>query len=140
MESVLFGQSLRRLRRELAWSPEQLAEAAGMTLNYIGTSSAANSVRPHICSSGSRSAIEIDVLTFLGDFKRGAIPKLLLEYGRLNMMSGWLPRYRRVMRPTTVASVNAAIATNQYASLLRGGSFSASAIRVYVNRTTTAIE
>ena len=35
-EAVLFGETLRQFRTERRWSQERLAEAAGITLNYVG--------------------------------------------------------------------------------------------------------
>lgn len=35
-EAILFGETLRRFRTERGWSQERLAEAAGITLNYVG--------------------------------------------------------------------------------------------------------
>ena len=78
-EAVLFGQSLRRLRLEHDWSQEQLAEAAGVTLNYIGNLERGEQGPSLHILVRLALAFEIDVPTLLGDFQRSAIRKLRLE-------------------------------------------------------------
>lgn len=77
-EAVLFGQSLRRMRQERQWSQEQLAEAAGVTLNYIGNlERGEQGPSLHILVRLAR-ALEMDLPELLGDFGRGALRRLLL--------------------------------------------------------------
>lgn len=78
-EAVLFGQSLRRLRTERGWSQERLAEAAGITLNYVGNlERGEQGPSLHVLVRLAR-ALEIDLSVLLGDFRREVIRKLRLD-------------------------------------------------------------
>jgi XRE family transcriptional regulator, regulator of sulfur utilization len=77
-EAVLFGQSLRRLRTARGWSQERLAEAAGITLNYVGNlERGEQGPSLHILVRLSR-ALGIDVPTLVAEFGHEAIRKLRL--------------------------------------------------------------
>ena len=76
---MLFGESLRRLRLERDWSQQRLAEAAGVTLNYIGNLERGEQGPSLHILMRLALALEIDVPTLLGDFQRGAIRKLRIE-------------------------------------------------------------
>jgi transcriptional regulator with XRE-family HTH domain len=78
-EAVLFGKSLRGLRTARGWSQERLAEAAGITLNYVGNlERGEQGPSLHILVRLAR-ALEIDVPTLLAEFRREVIRKLRLE-------------------------------------------------------------
>jgi transcriptional regulator with XRE-family HTH domain len=78
-EAVLFGQSLRRMRQERQWSQEQLAEAAGVTLNYIvNLERGEQGPSLHILVRLAM-ALEMDLPELLGDFGRGAMRRLQLR-------------------------------------------------------------
>jgi transcriptional regulator with XRE-family HTH domain len=66
------------MRQERQWSQEQLAEAAGVTLNYIGNlERGEQGPSLHILVRLAR-ALEMDLPELLGDFGRGALRRLLL--------------------------------------------------------------
>ena len=78
-EAVLFGQSLRRFRTERGWSQEELAEAAGITLNYVGNlERGEQGPSLHILVCLARG-LGIDVPTLLAEFGNEAIRKLRLR-------------------------------------------------------------
>jgi transcriptional regulator with XRE-family HTH domain len=78
-EAVLFGQSLRRLRTERGWSQDRLAEAAGITLNYVGNlERGEQGPSLHILIRLAR-ALDVDLATLVSDFRRDAIRKLRLR-------------------------------------------------------------
>jgi transcriptional regulator with XRE-family HTH domain len=78
-EAVLFGQALRRLRTQRQWSQEHLAEAAGITLNYVGNlERGEQGPSLHIVVRLAR-ALEMDVPTLLADFQREVVRKIRLE-------------------------------------------------------------
>ncbi|HEX7154432.1 MAG TPA: helix-turn-helix transcriptional regulator [Thermoanaerobaculia bacterium] len=78
-EAVLFGQTLRRLRLERDWSQERLAEAAGITLNYVGNlERGEQGPSLHILVRLAR-ALEIDLPALVGDFRREVIRKLQID-------------------------------------------------------------
>lgn len=77
-EAVVFGQSLRRLRTERGWSQEKLADAAGITLNYVGNlerGEQSPSLHILVCLAG---AFDVDMSVLLSDFRRDAIAKFRL--------------------------------------------------------------
>ncbi len=77
-EAVLFGQALRRFRTERGWSQERLAEAAGITLNYVGNlERGEQGPSLHIIVRLAR-ALGIDVTTLLAEFSYEAIRRLRL--------------------------------------------------------------
>ncbi|HYK04390.1 MAG TPA: helix-turn-helix transcriptional regulator [Thermoanaerobaculia bacterium] len=78
-EALLFGQSLRRLRTERGWSQERLAEAAGITLNYVGNlERGEQGPSLHVLVRLAR-ALEIDLSVLVSDFRRDTIRKLRLD-------------------------------------------------------------
>lgn len=78
-EALLFGQSLRRLRTERGWSQERLAEAAGITLNYVGNlERGEQGPSLHVLVRLAR-ALEIDLPVLVSDFRRDTIRKLCLD-------------------------------------------------------------
>lgn len=78
-EAVLFGKSLRRFRTERDWSQEKLAEQAGVTLNYVGNlERGEQGPSLHVLVRLAR-ALEVDLPTLLGDFRRDVVRKLRLE-------------------------------------------------------------
>lgn len=78
-EAVLFGKSLRRFRTELDWSQERLAEQAGITLNYVGNlERGEQGPSLHVLVRLAR-ALDIDLPTLVGDFRRDVLRKLRLE-------------------------------------------------------------
>jgi len=78
-EALLFGQSLRRLRTERGWSQERLAEAAGITLNYVGNlERGEQGPSLHVLVRLAR-ALEIDLSALVSDFRRDTIRKLRLD-------------------------------------------------------------
>ena len=78
-EALLFGQALRRLRTERGLSQERLAEAAGVTLNYVGNlERGEQGPSLHVLIKLAR-ALDVDVATLLSDFRRDAIRKLRLD-------------------------------------------------------------
>lgn len=78
-EALLFGQSLRLLRTERGWSQERLAEAAGITLNYVGNlERGEQGPSLHVLIRLAR-ALEIDLSVLVSDFRRDTIRKLRLD-------------------------------------------------------------
>lgn len=78
-EAILFGKSLRRFRTERDWSQEKLAEQAGITLNYVGNlERGEQGPSLHVLVRLAR-ALEVDLPTLLGDFRRDVVRKLRLE-------------------------------------------------------------
>jgi transcriptional regulator with XRE-family HTH domain len=78
-EALLFGQSLRRFRAEKGWSQERLAEAAGITLNYVGNlERGEQGPSLHVLVRLAR-ALEMDLSVLVSDFRRDAIRKLRLD-------------------------------------------------------------
>src|SRR5437588_13090247 len=79
VEATLFGEGLRRFRRERGWSQETLAEAAGLTLNYIGNLERGEQTPSlHVLVRLAR-AFEIDLASLVVDFKQDTIRKLRLD-------------------------------------------------------------
>jgi transcriptional regulator with XRE-family HTH domain len=78
-EALLFGQALRRLRTENGWSQERLAEAAGITLNYVGNlERGEQGPSLHVLVRLAR-ALDTDLSILLSDFRRDTIRKLRLD-------------------------------------------------------------
>lgn len=75
-EAVLFGESLRRLRKEREWSQEILAEAAGLTLNYIGNLERGEQGPSLHVLVRLAGAFDVDLAALVGDFRREAVRKL----------------------------------------------------------------
>jgi len=77
-ESLLFGQALRRFRNDRGWSQERLAEAAGITLNYVGNlERGEQGPSLHVLVRLAR-ALDIDLSVLVGDFPRDVIRRLRL--------------------------------------------------------------
>lgn len=75
----MFGEALRRLRTERGWSQEELAGAAGITLNYVGNlERGEQGPSLHILIRLAR-AFDVDLATLLADFRRDTIKKLRLD-------------------------------------------------------------
>ena len=72
-EAILFGESLRRLRNERGWSQEKLADAAGITLNYVGNlERGEQGPSLHVLVRLAR-AFDIDLCALLSEFRRDTI-------------------------------------------------------------------
>jgi len=78
-EAVLFGQSLRRFRNARDWSQERLAEAAGITLNYVGNLERGEQGPSLNVLVRLAKALEIDVPTLLADFRRDVVRKMSVD-------------------------------------------------------------
>ncbi|HEV8432073.1 MAG TPA: helix-turn-helix transcriptional regulator [Thermoanaerobaculia bacterium] len=77
-EAVLFGDALRRRRTERGWSQERLAEAAGITLNYVGNlERGEQGPSLHILVRLAR-ALDTDLPALLAEFSSTAIRKMRL--------------------------------------------------------------
>lgn len=77
-EAVLFGQALRRLRTERGWSQDRLAEAAGITLNYVGNLERGEQGPSLHILIRLAQALDVDLPALVSDFRRDAIRKLPL--------------------------------------------------------------
>jgi transcriptional regulator with XRE-family HTH domain len=78
-EALVFGQTLRRFRNGKGWSQEQLADRAGITLNYVGNlERGEQGPSLHMLVRLAR-ALEVDLPTLLGEFKLDSIRKLRLN-------------------------------------------------------------
>jgi transcriptional regulator with XRE-family HTH domain len=77
-EAVLFGKVLRRLRTERGWSQERLAEAAGITLNYVGNLERGEQGPSLNILLRLACALETDVPTLLAEFNTTNIRRLRL--------------------------------------------------------------
>lgn len=77
-EAVMFGESLRRFRIDRGWSQERLAEAAGITLNYVGNLERGEQGPSLNILLRLARALEIDAPTLLAAFGRDALRKLRL--------------------------------------------------------------
>jgi len=75
-EAVMFGEALRRCRTARAWSQEQLAAAAGITLNYVGNLERGEQGPSLNILIKLARALEMDVPTLLQDFRGDALRKL----------------------------------------------------------------
>jgi transcriptional regulator with XRE-family HTH domain len=67
-EAVLFGETLRRFRTDRGWSQERLAEAAGITLNYVGNLERGEQGPSLNVLLRLSRALEIDFTILLADF------------------------------------------------------------------------
>lgn len=74
----MFGNTLRRLRTERDWSQERLAEAAGITLNYVGNLERGEQGPSLNILVRLARALETDVPTLLAEFNNTTIQKLRL--------------------------------------------------------------
>lgn len=77
-ESALFGNALRRLRTERGWSQERLAEAAGITLNYVGNLERGEQGPSLNVLVRLARALETDVPTLLAEFSGPTIRRMRL--------------------------------------------------------------
>ena len=77
-EAVLFGNALRRLRTERGWSQERLAEAAGITLNYVGNLERGEQGPSLNVLIRLARALDIDAPTLLAEFNSIAIRRMRL--------------------------------------------------------------
>lgn len=75
-EAVLFGNALRRLRTERGWSQERLAEAAGITLNYVGNLERGEQGPSLNILVRLARALETDVPALLAEFNSTIIRKM----------------------------------------------------------------
>jgi transcriptional regulator with XRE-family HTH domain len=75
-EAVLFGNALRRHRTERGWSQERLAEAAGITLNYVGNLERGEQGPSLNILVRLARALETDVPTLLAEFSSTTIRKM----------------------------------------------------------------
>ena len=75
-EAVLFGNALRRLRTERGWSQERLAEAAGITLNYVGNLERGEQGPSLNILVRLARALDTDVPTLLAEFNSTIIRKM----------------------------------------------------------------
>ena len=79
LEAVIFGRALRRLRTERGWSQERLAEAAGITLNYVGNLERGEQGPSLNVLARLARAFDMDLAELLGDFRREVLRKLRFE-------------------------------------------------------------
>ena len=77
-EAVLFGNALRRLRTERGWSQERLAEAAGITLNYVGNLERGEQGPSLNILVRLARALETDLPLLLAEFDGAVIRRLRL--------------------------------------------------------------
>jgi transcriptional regulator with XRE-family HTH domain len=77
-EVVVFGKTLRRLRTERNWSQEQLAEAAGITLNYVGNLERGEQSPSLGVLAKLARALDVDLPVLVADFRRDLLRKLRL--------------------------------------------------------------
>lgn len=75
-EAVLFGNALRRLRTERGWSQERLAEAAGITLNYVGNLERGEQGPSLNILVRLARALETDLPTLLAEFNSTIIRRI----------------------------------------------------------------
>lgn len=74
----MFGECLRRFRTERGWSQERLAEAAGITLNYVGNLERGEQGPSLNVLLRLARALEFDAATLLSAFGRDTLRKLRL--------------------------------------------------------------
>ena len=74
----MFGEVLRRLRTERGWSQERLADAAGITLNYVGNLERGEQGPSLHVLIRLAVALGIGLPTLLGDFQHERLRKLRL--------------------------------------------------------------
>jgi transcriptional regulator with XRE-family HTH domain len=77
-EAVLFGEALRRLRTERGWSQDRLAEAAGITLNYVGNLERGEQGPSLNILLRLARALDIDVPTLIAEFNSTTLKRLRL--------------------------------------------------------------
>ena len=77
-EAVLFGNALRRLRTERGWSQERLAEAAGITLNYVGNLERGEQGPSLNILVRLARALDTDVPTLLAEFSTAVFRRMRL--------------------------------------------------------------
>jgi transcriptional regulator with XRE-family HTH domain len=77
-EAVLFGNALRRLRTQRGWSQERLAEAAGITLNYVGNLERGEQGPSLNILVRLARALDTDVPRLLAEFSTTVIHKMRL--------------------------------------------------------------
>jgi transcriptional regulator with XRE-family HTH domain len=77
-EAVLFGETLRRFRTDRGWSQERLAEAAGITLNYVGNLERGEQGPSLNILLRLARALDIDAPALLGAFRSETIRRFRL--------------------------------------------------------------
>ncbi len=78
-EAALFGRTLRALRKQRGWSQEQLAEAAGITLNYVGNLERGEQGPSLNILARLARAFDVDLAILVADFRRDALRRLRLD-------------------------------------------------------------
>lgn len=78
-EAVLFGKILREFRTERGWSQERLAEAAGITLNYVGNLERGEQGPSLHTLIRLARALDLDLPVLVGEFRRDAMKRLRLR-------------------------------------------------------------
>jgi transcriptional regulator with XRE-family HTH domain len=78
-EAVLWGERLRALRTERGWSQERLAEAAGITLNYMGNLERGEQSPSLGVLVRLARALDVDLATLMRELGRDVLRKLRIE-------------------------------------------------------------
>ena len=74
---AVFGDTVRRLRRERNWSQEELAERANVHLNFVGRLERGQIVSPELISVLKLAmALEVEPSVLLTDFTPALMKKL----------------------------------------------------------------
>lgn len=74
---AVFGDTVRRLRREKQWSQEELAERANVHLNFVGRLERGQIVSPELISILKLAiALEVGPSMLLADFTPAVMRKL----------------------------------------------------------------